>query len=122
MNLPATYGPMFLMILVAFALAGLFWAGATYLGPKKPTKEKMMPYESGMRPFGQAVRRLPIRYYLIATLFIVFDIEIVFLYPWAVIYKHMSPIWFGLLEIGFFFVLIVIGFLYLWKKGALEWD
>jgi len=95
---------------------------ARFLGPRVPTRAKAMPYESGMRPIGQAMRRLPIRYYLTATLFIVFDIEIVFLYPWAVVYKRMNPIWFGLAEILFFFVLVIFGYVYLLKKGALEWE
>ncbi len=120
--MPSSFLPILVMFILALGLGIVVVIVANLLGPKVPTKAKMMPYESGMRPFGQAVRRLPIRYYLIATLFIVFDIEIVFLYPWAVIYKHMNPVWFGLLEIALFFLLVVVGYLYAWKKGALEWE
>lgn len=120
--MPSDFLPILVLFLIAVGLGLVILLIANLLGPKAPTRAKMMPYESGMRPVGQAMRRLPIRYYLIATLFIVFDIEIVFLYPWAVVYKNMDPIWFGLVEILFFFVLVVVGYVYLWKKGALEWE
>jgi NADH-quinone oxidoreductase subunit A len=120
--MPSDFLPILVLFIMAVGLGLLILVIARLLGPHVPTKAKAMPYESGMRPIGQAMRRLPIRYYLVATLFIVFDIEIVFLYPWAVVYKRMNPIWFGLVEILFFFLLVVLGYIYLLKKGALEWE
>ncbi len=120
--MPQDFLPILVLFLISVGLGGLILVLARLFGPHVPTRAKLMPYESGMRPIGQAMRRLPIRYYLTATLFIVFDIEIVFLYPWAVIYRRMDPIWFGLVEILFFFVLVVLGYVYLLRKGALEWE
>ncbi|MCW5879917.1 MAG: NADH-quinone oxidoreductase subunit A [Anaerolineae bacterium] len=82
------------MFTLALVFGVLILIVSRVLGPHVPTRAKAMPYESGMRPIGHAQRRFPIRYYLIATIFIIFDVEIVFLYPWAVIYKNMDPIWF----------------------------
>ncbi len=120
--MPADWLPILVMFLLALVFGVLVLIVSRLLGPHVPTRAKAMPYESGMRPVGQAQRRFPMRYYLIATIFIIFDVEIVFLYPWAVIYKNMDPIWFGLAEILFFFVLIVLGYVYLMKKGALDWE
>lgn len=120
--MPQDFLPILVLFVMSVGLGILVLILARLFGPRVPTRAKMMPYESGMRPIGQAQRRLPIRYYLTATLFIVFDIEIVFLYPWAVVYKKMNPIWVGLAEILFFFVLVILGYIYLLKKGALEWE
>ena len=120
MNLAATYGPMFLMILVCFGLAGLFWAGATYLGPKKPTTEKMMPFECGSESTGGRHVKLSVKFYLTAILFVVFDIETVFIYPWATQFRSLG--WSGLASLTGFLAVIVVGLVYVWKKGALEWE
>jgi NADH-quinone oxidoreductase subunit A len=79
-----------------------------------------MPYGSGMRPIGPGTRRMPVRFYLVAVLFILFDIEIVFFLPWAVVYKQLG--WFGLVEMLIFILILLVGYVYAWKKGALEWE
>jgi NADH-quinone oxidoreductase subunit A len=80
----------------------------------------MAPYECGCEPIGTARERFPIKFYLIAMLFILFDIEAVFLYPWAILYKKLGV--FGLVEMGVFVVILFVGYIYVWKKGALEWE
>ena len=102
-----------LIALIAIGLGGLF-------GPKKDTKIKSMPYESGMNPYGDAVRRIPVRYYLIAVLFILFDIEVIFFLPWAITFRKLG--WFGLIEMVIFIAILLVGYVYAWKKGALEWE
>jgi NADH-quinone oxidoreductase subunit A len=90
------------------------------LGPQRPTRRKLMPYESGMEPIGSAQRRFPIKFNLVAMIFILFDIEVIFFFPYALVYKRLGV--FGLIEIGLFMAILLIGFIYIWKKGALEWD
>jgi NADH-quinone oxidoreductase subunit A len=90
------------------------------LGPKKKSKVKAEPYESGIVPFGPGTRRMPVRFYLIAVLFILFDIEVIFFLPWAVVFRQLGL--FGLLEMGVFVGILLIGYVYAWKKGALEWE
>ena len=90
------------------------------LGPRRPTKRKLEPYESGMTPIGPAMRRLPIKFYLVAVLFILFDIEIVFLLPFAVVARQLGL--FALIEMAIFIVILLIGYVYAWRKGALEWE
>jgi NADH-quinone oxidoreductase subunit A len=79
-----------------------------------------MPYESGMVPIGEGTRRMPIRFYLIAVLFILFDIEVVFFLPWAIVFRQLGL--FGLIEMVIFIVILLVGYVYAWKKGALEWE
>ena len=103
------------------AFVGVFVVIAGHaLGPRRPTKEKGQAYESGMVPYGEGARRIPIRYYLVAVLFILFDIELVFFIPWAVVFRRLG-IW-GLIEMFVFIAVLVVGYIYAWKKGALEWD
>jgi len=102
-----------LVALIAIGLGGLF-------GPRKITLEKSMPYESGMKPYGPGTRRMPVRFYLIAVLFILFDIEVVFFLPWAMVFRKLG--WFGLIEMVVFIVILLVGYIYAWKKGALEWE
>lgn len=87
--------------------------------PKAPNKIKAMPYESGMPPIGDADQRFTIRYYVIAMLFVVFDIEAVFFYPWAVAFNAIG--WYGLVEMILFIVLLLVAYVYAWRKGALDW-
>jgi NADH-quinone oxidoreductase subunit A len=108
------------LVVIASGLAGLVLVLSRLLGPQNPSAQKRAPYESGMMPFGPALRRLPIGFYLTATLFIVFDIEIIFLYPWAVVFRRLG--WFGIIEISVFLLVLTVGFLYIWRKGALRWD
>lgn len=88
--------------------------------PSRPYQEKLYPYESGIHPDTDARQRFPLRYYMIAMLFVLFDIEIVFLYPWAVSFNHLGL--FGLVEMILFLLILFVGYFYAWKKGALEWD
>ncbi len=116
----ADYLPIliFLVIAVGFALFTLF--ASAIIGKKKVTPQKMLPYECGMEPIGEARKPFSVKFYIIAMLFIIFDIEAVFLYPWAVIFKDLR--FFGLLEMGVFIAILLVGFIYVWKKGALEWE
>ncbi|SJZ61879.1 NADH dehydrogenase subunit A [Trichlorobacter thiogenes] len=115
-----TYLPIMLLILVslAFGLGSVVFS--SLIGQKKFSKVKMAPYECGCEPIGTARERFPIKFYLIAMLFILFDIEAVFLYPWAILYKKLGV--FGLVEMGLFVVILFVGYIYVWKKGALEWE
>ena len=109
-----------LLILGALAAAvALFMLFANQLfGPKRPSAVKSEPFECGLPPIALPAGRLPIHFYVAAMLFVVFDVELVFLFPWAVLARTLG--WLGLLEMGFFLVIVVAGFLYAWKQGALE--
>jgi NADH-quinone oxidoreductase subunit A len=120
--MPSDYIPILIFAVVAVALSAIAVLMPALFGPKHPTKEKLAPYESGKLPIGPARRRFSVQYYLYAVLFILFDIEVVFLYPWAVVFKDLTPPLLGLLEAGVFVLILVLGFLYVWKKGGLEWD
>ena len=114
----------YIPVLTLMILATGFAVGALLLsyiaGPKNPTEVKTEPYECGMRPIGSARQRVPVRFYLIAMLFILFDIEIVFLYPWAVVFNQLGM--FGLVEMLVFIAILAIGYAYVWRRGALEWE
>jgi NADH-quinone oxidoreductase subunit A len=90
-----------------------------WIGPSRPTEEKVSTYESGMEPVRSARERFSVKFYLVAMLFIVFDIEIVFLYPWAVVYKELPPA--GVVGMAVFLFVLVVGFLYEWRKGSMDW-
>ena len=114
------YVAIALMIVLSTVVA-LIAIGLGYLfGPKKESAAKAMPYESGMIPYGEGTRRMPIRFYLIAVLFILFDIEVVFFLPWAIVFRQLG--FFGLIEMAIFIVILLVGYVYAWKKGALEWE
>ena len=114
----------YLPILVFIAIACAFGAVSLLLGwvvrPSRPYRAKLAPYESGSPLFSDARIQFPMRYYIIAMLFVIFDIEIVFLFPWAVAFKKLGLV--GLIEMAVFIAILVVGFWYAWKKGALEWD
>ena len=114
------YLPIILLLIVAacFGLGSLVFS--SLIGQKKPSPVKQQPYECGCEPVGNAQQRFSIKFYLIAMLFILFDIECVFLYPWAVLFKRLGV--FGLMEMGVFVVILFVGYIYVWKKGALEWE
>ena len=119
----------YLPIVVLVTIAILFGLGSVVLssliGQKKPTPVKLQPYECGCEPVGSARERFSIKFYLIAMLFILFDIESVFLYPWAVVFKKFISAGFGpfiLAEMVVFIVILFVGYIYVWKKGALEWE
>ena len=109
---------VFLILVTGFAVVSLF--GSWLLGLKKPRPEKLVPYECGMQPVGTARDRFSVKFYLIAMLFLLFDIEAVFLFPWAVVYRELKL--FGFFEMLVFIAAILAGYIYIWKKGALEWE
>jgi NADH-quinone oxidoreductase subunit A len=113
------YFPVLLQACVAVAIAASMVALSWLLGRRVKNPVKDMPYESGMIPVGDARQRFSVKFYLIAMIFILFDIEAVFLYPWAVVYRELKM--FAFLEMFIFLVLILAGFFYIWKKGALDW-
>lgn len=114
------YLPIVVLIVLATGLAGLVVLIGHAFGPRRPTTRKSLPYESGMRPIGPGMRRMPVRYYLVAVLFILFDIEVIFFLPWAVVFRKLGL--FGLIEMLIFIMILLVGYIYAWKKGALEWD
>ncbi len=109
-----------LMIVLATVVALIAIGLGNLFGPKKKSDIKSMPYESGMDPYGEGTRRMPVRFYLIAVLFILFDIEVVFFLPWAVVFRKLGL--FGLAEMVIFIIILLVGYIYAWKKGALEWE
>jgi NADH-quinone oxidoreductase subunit A len=114
------YLPIVILLGVSTGLAIAMVTLGQILGPRRDTPEKLMPYESGMTPIGTAVRRMPVRFYLIAVLFVLFDIEVIFLLPWAVVLRKLGM--FGLIEMLVFVIVLLVGYVYVWKKGALEWE
>lgn len=116
----SSYLPIFVVLTIATFLALLILILSTIVGNRKPTKVKLMPYECGVDPIGSARSRFSIRFFIIAMLFIIFDIEVVFLYPWAIIFKDLKL--FGLVEMGVFILILAFGLIYVWRKGALEWE
>jgi NADH-quinone oxidoreductase subunit A len=119
-NLLYQYIPIAVLFGIALFIALLVPILSLSLGPRRPTARKLSPYESGITPIGAAQRRLPVKFYLIAVLFILFDIEIIFLLPWAVTFRQLGL--FGLAEVLVFMAILVVGFIWIWKKGALEWE
>jgi len=114
------YLPIAVLITLATGLAVLVVILGHSFGPQRTFTEKDMPYESGMVPVGPGTRQMPIHFYLIAILFILFDIEVIFLLPWAVVFKQLGL--FGLIEMFVFIFILLVGYAYAWKKGALEWE
>jgi NADH-quinone oxidoreductase subunit A len=116
----AEYLGIAVFFVLAAALAGGFVWLASVAGPKKPSAVKSEPFECGEVPFSLPTGRVPIKYYLTAILFILFDVELVFLYPWAVVYQSLG-LW-GLSEMVIFLGILMIGFFYAWDNGAMEWQ
>jgi NADH-quinone oxidoreductase subunit A len=114
------YVAIALMVVLATLIALIAIGLGTIFGPKKVTKAKNIPYESGIVPYGEGTRRMPVRFYLIAVLFILFDIEVIFFLPWAIVFRELKI--FGLVEMVIFIVILLVGYVYAWKKGALEWE
>jgi NADH-quinone oxidoreductase subunit A len=114
--------PLFVLTFFATLLAGLVVLISIIFGPRRRAGQahKIAPYESGMNAIGSGQRRFPVRFYLIAVLFILFDIEVIFFYPWAVAFRQLG--WFGFIEMLIFVGILVAGYVWLWKKGALEWE
>ena len=118
--MPIDYLPIAVLIIIATGLAILVVALGHLFGPRRRTARKGQPYESGMVPYGSGQRRMPVHFYLVAVLFILFDIEIIFLLPWAVVLRQIRVT--GLIEMLVFILILLVGFVYAWKRGALEWE
>jgi NADH-quinone oxidoreductase subunit A len=112
---------LFILVMIAlgaaFALISVLLSNV--LGPKKPTAEKLAPYECGMPPVGDARERQSVKFYLVAMIFLLFDIEVAFLYPWAMALRDLG--WNGFVQVLLFMVLLLAGYVYVWRKGALDW-
>ena len=117
---PLNYLPILVFIAIALAFGLVSLLLGWIVRPSKPYRAKLAPYESGSPLFSDARIPFPMRYYIIAMLFVIFDIEIVFLFPWAVAFRKLGLL--GLVEMAVFIAILVVGFWYAWKKGALEWD
>ena len=115
----SAYLPLFMMIAVAIVVALVMWPATTFLGPKTPTAEKSTPYESGADTEGAKDVRPSVKFYIAAILFVVFDVEAVFLYPWASVFRELG--WLGFVEMLTFLVVLGVTLAYAWRKGALEW-
>lgn len=116
----ADYVPVLLVIILAIFLASLLITISYFLGPKRHRDKKLTPYESGIDPIGDARERFSLKYYLIGALFILFDVEAVFLFVWAVVFRDLGMLAF--IEIVVFLIIILTGYYYVLKKGVLEWD
>ncbi|HSQ16121.1 MAG TPA: NADH-quinone oxidoreductase subunit A [Anaerolineales bacterium] len=117
--------PIAVIIILAIALGFLVVFLGNTFGPRRPSLRKGMPYESGMKPYGEGTRRVPVKFYLVAVLFILFDIELVFFVPWAVVFRQFIQNGFGgfaLIEMAVFIIILLVGYVYAWKKGAFEWE
>ena len=113
------YLPIVCMFVLSIVFAALSFLASTLLGPKRPTSAKAAPYECGIVPEREPAERFPVRFYIVAMVFIVIDIEIIFLYPWAVIFRQLNT--FGLVEMVLFAVAVLLSFIYLIANGALDW-
>ena len=114
------YGSLLLMFVLAAGLAGVLLVLSALIGKHKRTREKDMPYECGIRPTGDAREPFSVQFYMVALVFILFDIEAIFLYPWALVYRELKV--FGFVEMVLYIIILLAGYIYLWKKGALDWN
>lgn len=115
-----SYIPIFMMMTGGVLFGVIMVKLNELLGPKRPNEEKLSTYESGMEPVRTARERFSVKFYMVSVLFILFDIEVVFLYPWAVTMRDLGV--YGLVTMTVFIVILFVGFFYIWRKGALEWD
>jgi NADH-quinone oxidoreductase subunit A len=114
------FAPITALFVISLLVTLLILFISRIFGPQRPSARKSAPYESGMKPIGPAVRRLPVQFYLVAVLFILFDIEVIFFLPWAVVFRDLAV--YGLVTMGVFTLILTIGLVYEWKSGALEWE
>ncbi len=119
-NYTELYFPVLVQVIIAVAVAAGLVGGSFLLGKKIRGRVKDMPYECGITPSGNARERFSVKFYLVAMVFILFDIEAIFLYPWVVVYRELKI--FGFFEMLIFIVLVLAGFFYIWKKGVLDWS
>ncbi|HEY3768681.1 MAG TPA: NADH-quinone oxidoreductase subunit A [Candidatus Angelobacter sp.] len=122
----AHYIPLLIQVVVAIALASVMVTLSALLGKRKWSKAKHTAYECGIDPTGDAQQRFSVKFYLVGMLFILFDVEAVFLYPWAVVFRELPKLtgsrWFGFNEMLVYIGLVLVGFFYIWKKGILDWN
>jgi NADH-quinone oxidoreductase subunit A len=114
-----SYSPLLIHLLIAAILAGALTSLSVLVGWRRPNRAKQEAYECGVPPIGDARQPFSIQFYLIAMVFILFDVEAIFLYPWAYIFRSLR--WFGFVEMMMYIAILLVGYLYLWKKGALDW-
>jgi NADH-quinone oxidoreductase subunit A len=120
MPLGLKYSSLVLLLGLAVFIPAVLVGIAHLAGPKRPTPKKNTPFESGIEPVGDAHRRFSVKFFLVALLFLVFDVEAVFIFPWAVLFRNLG--WFGFIEMAIFLIILIIGLYYVWRKGALEWE
>lgn len=114
------YAPMFIMFAIVAVICTVMFAGGHFVGPKNPTPEKQMPFECGNDTPGARDVKMNVKFYLTAILFVVFDVEVVFMYPWATLFKGLG--WYGFFSMFSFITALIVALAYCWKKGALEWE
>jgi NADH-quinone oxidoreductase subunit A len=117
--MPEGYLPILVMLIVATGFAGIALGVPTLFGPRRDNQAKNEPYETGMLPLGDVRRRFPVQFYMVAVLYILFDVEVILLYPWAVMLHQLR--WFGLAEMAVFLIILLVGFFYAWKNDAFNW-
>ena len=117
--MPEAYLPLFLFLVVAVLFPTVTILAARLIRPAKFERAKYAAYECGVEPQGAARGRFSVRFYIVAILFVIFDVETIFLYPWAVRYQHLG--WFGVVEAGVFLLILIAGYVWAYRKGALEW-
>ncbi len=123
--MPGDYFPILVHFIAVAGIATAILALSAWVGVKRPSREKLSPYECGIAPVGDARERFSVSFYLVGMLFILFDVEAVFLYPWAVVYKNLMATglkWFGFLEMLVYIAILLAAYVYIWKKGALDWS
>jgi NADH-quinone oxidoreductase subunit A len=113
------YAPLVLQLLIAAVLASLLVSLSSLIGWRKPNRAKQQAYECGMEPTGDAREPFSVRFYLVAMVFILFDVEAIFLYPWAFVFRELKL--YGFVEMMIYIAILLVGYIYLWKKGALDW-
>jgi NADH-quinone oxidoreductase subunit A len=118
-SLAQAYAPLLIHFLLAMTLAGLILLASSLVGRHRPSRTKQQAYECGITPTGDAREPFSVQFYLVAMVFILFDVEAVFLYPWAYVYRALG--WFGFCEMLMYIAILLVGYVYLWKKGALDW-
>jgi NADH-quinone oxidoreductase subunit A len=118
-NLVQSYAPFLIHLIIAMGLSGVLLLASSLVGRHRPNRVKQQPYECGITPTGDARAPLSVNFYLVAMVFILFDVEAIFLYPWAYVYRELR--WFGFTEMLLYMAILLAGYIYLWKKGALDW-
>ncbi len=118
--IPSNYFPVLICLIIAAFIGISVLIIGIFVRPRRPYKQKLTPYESGNPPVGEPRYKFSVKFYIIAMLFVVFDVEAVFLYPWAVAYDRLGL--FGFVEMMIFIFILIIGYIYAWEKGALDWE